>query len=135
MKMRKYTDTCTDRNSSYFSTFHCRIKGTKMLRSPCAARIALKGFQVYNLKVRRYGAVMIARIATTQMLQIQRSFFSFMSLVPSTACMRLSILPRDFETLSTKLTKKTGFDGVAALGNGEQRLWRTAGGGCGWWLA
>lgn len=49
----KHTDTCTDRNSSVFSTFHCLIKGIRMSRSPCAARISCSGRHVYSLKVRR----------------------------------------------------------------------------------
>lgn len=49
----KHTDTCTDLNSSVFSTFHCLIKGIRMSRSPCAARISCSGRHVYSLKVRR----------------------------------------------------------------------------------
>ena len=49
----KHTDTCTDLNSSVFSIFHCLIKGIRMLRSPCAARISCSGRHVYSLKVRR----------------------------------------------------------------------------------
>jgi hypothetical protein len=49
----KHTDTCTDRNSSVFSTFHCLIKGIRISRSPCAARISCSGRHVYSLKVRR----------------------------------------------------------------------------------
>lgn len=40
------TETWTDRSSSYFSTFHCRIKGINMLLSPRAARISLSGCHV-----------------------------------------------------------------------------------------
>jgi hypothetical protein len=45
-EVRRLTDTCTDLNSSYFSTFHCRMSGIRTLLSPRAARISFRGFHV-----------------------------------------------------------------------------------------